>query len=125
MNTGTVLFIISGILWTIIGVGVGMLWESRRSPHKRRAALETGLVERRKPFNDLVVMVTPAWRLFVREAGGSVRSAYVEDRKQPVEALVDLGCSNLALKWQPPPRVAPPPPTPDVPRVLLPEGGES
>lgn len=134
MNSSTVLFIVSGILWMVIGVGLGMLLESYKSPQRRRVALETGIIERRAELNDVLVMVSPAWRLHVRDAEGASRYAHVEDRGDPLPALIERACDNLAVQTRVTPRPPRPPATPpapsfpplpsELPKVLVPERSE-
>lgn len=111
-----VLWVMSGILWMLIGIAVGMLVRDRRSPERRRAALEAGIVERRKASNDMVVMVSPAWRLFVRDQNGGATYAHVEDRNDALTNLVSRACEALAPQHHP--RVARPPAVPRLPDVL-------
>lgn len=90
MNTVVLIMGVLNVVWMFGGsvfVYLCYVRPAQRAKERGRA-LEDTLREERGNL-DLVVLATPAWRVFVRMASGAPLEACVEDSAVPFETLVE------------------------------------
>ena len=128
-----VLFIFGGLLWGVLGFGLGLVFPMFRA-QRRLGAVEDAVRSRRATAQDREIEISPAMRLFVTDANGGSHVTFVEDSGAAVQVLADRAVTNLAHWWRGPTvagaasprrsrielmrasprRVPPPPPVPAV-----------
>ena len=90
-----VLFIFGGLLWGVLGFGLGLVFPMFRA-QRRLGAVEDAVRSRRATAQDREIEISPAMRLFVTDANGGSHVTFVEDSGAAVQVLADRAVTNLA-----------------------------
>lgn len=73
----SIVFLVFSIIgWVVVGL---VALRDAKSGERRRAALEAAVARERADVDDVVLVVRPAWRLFVRTSEGISLVAYTDE----------------------------------------------